>query len=52
MGSSLGLGRYAMAMYLKLEASGGKLPDFHGLERAYEAAVVLEAVRMLRLRDS
>jgi urea transport system permease protein len=27
-GAFFGLGGYAMAMYLKLEASGGKLPDF------------------------
>src|SRR5689334_16768764 len=27
-GLFFGLGAYAMAMYLKLEASGGKLPDF------------------------
>ncbi|MDQ6420747.1 urea ABC transporter permease subunit UrtC [Paenibacillus sp. LHD-117] len=29
-GIFFGLGAYAMAMYLKLEASGGKLPDFMG----------------------
>lgn len=29
-GIFFGLGAYAMAMYLKLEASGGRLPDFMG----------------------
>lgn len=29
-GIFFGLGAYAMAMYLKLEAAGGKLPDFMG----------------------
>ena len=47
-GVFFGLGGYAMAMYLKLEASDGVAARLHDLERPRLAALVLEALRALR----